>query len=68
MRAKPESTIISLKSRASNLIVLEESEIKLKIFHTIIQKREPEDIFFRKIRQENDYFATRYLSWNRYSE
>ncbi len=28
MRAKPESTIISQKSRASNLIVLVESEIK----------------------------------------
>ena len=28
MRAKPESIIISLKLRASNLIVLVESEIK----------------------------------------
>ena len=28
MRAKPESTIISLKSRASNLIVLVELEMK----------------------------------------
>ena len=61
----PESTMISLKSRASNLIVVAESEIKHKIFHKIIKKREPEDIFFKKIRQENDYFATRYLSWNR---
>ena len=33
MRAKPESTIISQKLRASNLIVLVESKIKHKIFN-----------------------------------
>ena len=44
MRAKPESTIISQKLRASNLIVLVESKIKHEIFNkkidflTIIKK------------------------------
>ena len=33
MRAKPESTIISSKLRASNLIVLVESNIKHEIFN-----------------------------------
>ena len=33
MRAKPESTIISWKLRASNLIVLVESNIKHEIFN-----------------------------------
>ena len=33
MRAKPESTIISKKLRASNLIVLVESVIKHEIFN-----------------------------------
>ena len=33
MRAKPESTITAWKSRASNLIVLVESEIKHGIFN-----------------------------------
>ena len=33
MRAKPESTIISLKLRASNQIVLVESKIKHEIFN-----------------------------------
>ena len=33
MRAKPESTIISKKLRASNLIVLVESKIKHEIFN-----------------------------------
>ena len=33
MRAKTESTIISLKLRASNLIVLVESKIKHEIFN-----------------------------------
>ena len=33
MRAKPESTIISWKLRASNLIVLVESTIKHEIFN-----------------------------------
>ena len=33
MRAKPESTIISWKLRASNLIVLVESDIKHEIFN-----------------------------------
>ncbi len=37
MRAKPESTINSWKSRASNLIVLVESEIKHKIYHKNIE-------------------------------
>ena len=35
MRAKPESTIISQKLRASNLIVLVESKIK----HEILNKK-----------------------------
>ena len=33
MRAKPESTIMSQKLRASNLIVLVESKIKHEIFN-----------------------------------
>ena len=33
MRAKPESTLISQKLRASNLIVLVESKIKHEIFN-----------------------------------
>ena len=33
MRAKPESSIISYKLRASNLIVLVESKIKHEIFN-----------------------------------
>ena len=33
MRVKPESTIISWKLRASNLIVLVESKIKHEIFN-----------------------------------
>ena len=33
MRAKPESTIISQKLRAGNLIVLVESKIKHEIFN-----------------------------------
>ena len=54
--------ITSQKSRASNLIVLLESEIKHKILHKNIKKRELEAIFLKKMRQENDSFATRYLS------
>ncbi len=65
MRAKPKSTITSSKSRASNLIVLVESEIKHKILHKNIEKRELEAIFKKIMRQENDCFATRYLSRNR---
>ena len=42
MRAKSESTITSQKSRASNLIVLVESEIKNEIFYKDIEKRELE--------------------------
>ncbi len=37
MRAKPESTITSQKSKASNLIVLVESETKHKIFSKNIE-------------------------------
>ncbi len=48
MRAKPESTITSQKSRASNLIVLVESEIKHKVLHKNIEKRELEAIFKKK--------------------
>ncbi len=44
MRVKPESTISSEKSRASNLIVLVESEIKRKIYHKNIEKGEQEAI------------------------
>ena len=47
------------------LIVLVESETKHKIMHKNIEKRELEPTFFTKIRQENDCFATRYLSRNR---
>ncbi len=65
MRAKPESTITSQKSRASNLIVLE-SEIKHNILHKNIEKCELETIFFKMMPQENDCFATRYLSRNRW--
>ncbi len=65
MRAKPESTIASLKSRASDLIVLVESEVKHKIYHKNIEQGELEAIFLEKMRQENDCFATRYLSRNR---
>ncbi len=48
MRAKPESTINSWKSRASNLIVLVESEIKHKIYHKNIEKGEQEAISLQK--------------------
>ena len=48
MRAKPESTIASLKSRASNLIVLVESEVKHKIYHKNTEQSEPEAIFWEK--------------------
>ena len=65
MWAKPESTISLQKLRASNLIVLVESEIKHKILYKNIQKRELEPTFFTKMRQENDCFATPYLSRNR---
>ncbi len=54
--------ITSQKSRAGNLIVLVESEIKHKILHKNIKKCELEAIFLKKMRQENDSFATRYLS------
>ncbi len=47
MRAKPESTIISWKSRASNLTVLVESEMKHKYCTKNIEKRELEAIFFK---------------------
>ena len=48
MRANPESTITSQKSRASNLIVLVESEIKHEILHKNIEKHELEAISFKK--------------------
>ncbi len=54
------------KSRASNLIVLVESDSKHKILHKNIEKRKLEATFLKKIRQENDCFATRYLSRNRW--
>ncbi len=79
MRAKPESTKNltpfpnkklkeekkKFSREASNLIVLVESEIKHKILHKNIEKRELQATFFKKMRQENDCFATRYLSRNR---
>ena len=65
MRAKPESTINSWKSRASNLIVLVESEIKHKIYHKNIEKGEQEAISLKRMRQEYHCFATRYLLRNR---
>ena len=49
-----------------HLIEIEsESDIKHNILHKNIKKRELEAIFFKKMRQENDCFATRYLSRNR---
>ncbi len=48
MRAKPESTITSYKSRASNLIVLVESEIKHNVLHKNIKKYELKAIFKKK--------------------
>ena len=48
MRAKPESTIASLKSRASDLIVLVESEVKHKIYHKNIEQGELEAFFWKK--------------------
>ncbi len=65
MRAKPESTINSWKSRASNLIVLVEPEIKHKIYHKNIEKGELKPISKKKCARKNDCFATRYLSRNR---
>ena len=41
MRAKPESTIISWKSRARNLIVLVELDIKLEILNKKFQTKPP---------------------------
>ncbi len=61
MRTKLDSTINSWKSRAGNL----ESEIKHKIYHKNIEKGEQEAISLKKMRQENDCFATRYLLRNR---
>ena len=46
MRAKPELTVTLWKSRASNLIVFVESEMKGKILHKSIEKRELETIVF----------------------
>ena len=51
MRVKPESTIISWKSRASNLIVLVESEIKHKIYIDF-------KIFLKRNILEDDCLAT----------
>ncbi len=50
------------KLRASNLIVLVESVTKHKILR---QKTQPGSHFFKKMRQENVFFATGYLSRNR---
>ncbi len=48
MRATPESTITSWTLRASNLIVLVESEIKYKIIlHKNIEKHELEAILLK---------------------
>ena len=41
MRAKPESTIISWKSRARNLIVLVELDIKLEILNKKFRTKPP---------------------------
>ncbi len=65
MRTKLDSTINSWKSRAGNLIVLVESEIEHKIYHKNIERGEREAISLKKMRQENDCFATRYLLKNR---
>ncbi len=61
MRTTPDSTITSQKLRASDLIVLVESEIKPKILHKNIEKRELETISLKKMREENYCFATSYL-------
>ncbi len=45
--------------------VLVESEIKHNILHKNIKKRKLKAIFSKKMRQENDCFATRYLLRNR---
>ncbi len=63
--AKPESTITSQKSRASNLIVLVESEIKHKILHKKHCEMRADSHFVEKNAPENNCFATRYLSRNR---
>ena len=47
--AKPESIISSLKSRASNLIVLVESVFKHKILHKNFEKLELLAIFLKKM-------------------
>ena len=47
-KGKPESTITSQISKASNLIVLVESEMKHEILHKDIEKRELKAIFLRK--------------------
>ncbi len=60
-----ESTITSWKLRASNLIVLVESETNHKILHKNIEKRELEATYLKKMRNENYCYATRYLSRNR---
>ena len=61
MMAKPESTIISNKLRARNLIVLVESGIKHKLFNKNLIFR----YFLKRNLYEDDCFATRYLSCNR---
>ena len=43
-RASPSSTITLQKSRANNLIILVESEIKHEILHKNMEKRELEAI------------------------
>lgn len=58
MRAKPESTITSQKSRETYLIFLVESEIK-----TPSEKQETEAVILKK-RQEYGCFVTPYLSIN----
>ena len=62
MRAKPESTIISWKLRASNLIVSVESKIKHEIFN---KKIDFLTIFKKEISRKMIVSLTRYLMINR---
>ena len=64
MRAKSEPTISSSKSKASDLIVLVESGIKHKILHKkTLENASWNSSFLKKMRQENDCFAIRYICY-----
>ena len=74
--SSPDYDYLTIRLRALNFyevivdegearIALVESEIKHNILHKNIKKRELKAIVFKKMRQENDCFATRYLSRSR---